>query len=263
MQSSSFAILGYGRFGSALASMLRRAGHALRVYDPRADVPGEFASPNMEAAIDGADWIVLAIPVAAMAGVLANLAPLLQPGQVVMDVGSVKLHPCAKMDEILGQRIAHVGTHPLFGPISLARGDRPLRVVVCASALHPDAAARAVELYRSIDCEVAEQDPASHDRAMARTHAMAFFIAKGLLNFGIDDSLHLAPPSFQGVQRMLDAVRGDAGHLFATIERENPFAAEARTQLIAALQAVNEELQSSEDDTSLSIPEGPDPHHGG
>ena len=37
------------------------------------------------------------------------------------------------------------------------------------------------------------------------------------------------PPSFKALARPIDAVRSDAGHLFATIQNDNPFAAAART----------------------------------
>ena len=97
-----------------------------------------------------------------------------------------------------------------------------------------------------------------HDQAMASTHALAFFIAKGLVDMGVDDDLTVAPPSFQGLQHMLAAVRGDAGHLFAAIQQENPFAAEARTRLIASLDRIHEQLLGDADDATLAIPGRPE-----
>ena len=248
-----FAILGYGRFGQAFADLLARAGHEVRIHDPQAEVPAALASASMVAAVDGAAWVVLAMPVPRMAEALAALKPHLGAGHTVIDVGSVKLHPCALMDEQLGDAIPHVGTHPLFGPLSLARGERPLRTVVCASARHPQTAERTRALFRELGCEVIDQDPATHDRHMAHTHALAFFLAKGLIEIGVDDDLSVTPPSFQGLKNMLAAVRGDAGHLFAAIQQENPFAAEARAQLLGALQRIDRQLASADDD-SLAIP---------
>lgn len=248
------ALFGHGRFGEAFAQMLVRAGHKVRVHDPHAPVPAELAADSIGAALDAARWVVLAMPVPQLRAALAALRPHLHGGHTVFDVGSVKLGPGAVMDELLGAEIPHTGTHPLFGPLSLARGDKPLRVVVCPCAGHAEAAARTAGLLRTLDCEVIDLDAASHDRAMARTHAMAFFVAKGLIDFGVDDAMMLAPPSFQGMRRMLDAVRGDAGHLFATIQRENPFAAQARADLLTALAAVHRQLQTAADDDSLSIP---------
>lgn len=64
----------------------------------------------------------------------------------------------------------------------------------------------------------------------------------------------MAPPSFQGMKHMLAAVRGDAGHLFGAIQRENPFAAEARAELLAELHRVHRQLLAEMDDDSLAIP---------
>jgi prephenate dehydrogenase len=255
--ATTFAVLGYGRFGKAFADLLVRAGHRVLAWDPHADIPATLATASMSAAVGAARWIVLAMPVPHMRAALLTLRPLLQAGQTVLDVGSVKLHPCALMDELLGADIAHVGTHPLFGPLSLARDERPRRAVICPAAEHPQAAAHAGELFRDLGCEVIVQDPESHDRAMARTHALAFFIAKGLIDLGVDDGLPVAPPSFQGMKHMLAAVRGDAGHLFAAIQRENPFAAEARAQLLAELERVHRQLLADADGDSLAIPGPP------
>ena len=254
----SIAILGYGRFGQAFSEMLVKAGHAVRAFDPNAAVPAELAAVSLAAAVDGAHWIVLAMPVPHMHSALLALRPLLHAGQTVIDVGSVKMHPCAMMDELLGAEIAHAGTHPLFGPLSLARGDRPLRVVVCASAQHPQAAAETKKLFVDLGCEVIAQDPTTHDRAMASTHALAFFIAKGLVNMGVDDDMTVAPPSFQGLKHMVAAVRSDAGHLFAAIQQENPFAAEARARLLESLSLIHRKLLTEADENgSLAIPNQP------
>jgi len=253
----SFALFGYGRFGRAFADLLQRAGHALRVFDPHADVPAALAAATPAAALAGAEWIVLAMPVPRMAEALRGLRPLLDPRQTVIDVGSVKQGPCALLDGVLGAAIPHAGTHPLFGPLSLARGERPLRVVLCPSARHPDAAARTRALFAALGCEVVEREPAAHDRAMAQTHALAFFIAKALVEMGVGEDLSLAPPSFLGLAHMLAAVRGDAGHLFAAIQRENPYAGEARASLLDHLAAIHQRLQADEG-AALSIP-GADP----
>lgn len=254
----TIALLGYGRFGQAFADLLHDAGHTVAVFDPQATVPAARQRASMAEAVHGAEWIVLAVPIPAMEGVLHELKPLLRDGQTVIDVGSVKEQPCRLMDELLGVNIAHAGTHPLFGPLSLARNERPLRTVLCASTLHPDAAIRTRVLLESLGCEVIERDAANHDRAMAETHALAFFIAKALVDMGIGEDLSLAPPSFLGLANMLAAVRGDAGHLFAAIQRENPYAAEARAALIEHLGAIHRRLSEVEG-AALSIPDMTEP----
>jgi prephenate dehydrogenase len=157
----------------------------------------------------------------------------------VLDVGSVKVGPATALAEVLGDEIAWVATHPLFGPLSLALAERPLRVVLCPSAAHPEAARAVRELYERIGCEVVEQTPEGHDRVMAHTHALTFFVAKGMIDAGAGMEVPFAPPSFQAIARTIETVRSDAGHLFAAIARDNPFAAEARKQLVSALSAID------------------------
>ena len=239
------ALLGFGRFGRALGSLLDEARIPFRALDPGVDVPQPVQAPGLHALVSGASLVVLAVPVPRTREALESLRPHLTPDQVVLDVGSVKVHPAADLEAVLGDAIPWVATHPLFGPVSLALAERPLRVVVCPSPRHPSAAVRAGELYRRIGCEVIEQTPEGHDRVMAHTHALTFFVAKGMLDAGAGMEVPFAPPSFQAISRTIETVRSDAGHLFAAIQRENPFAHEARRQLLQALAEIDRALDAT------------------
>lgn len=256
MNAERVALFGHGRFGEAFTGLLRQAGHDVRVIDPEARVPPELAATPADA-LAHAQWVVLAMPVRHLRNALVSLRPLLEPQHIVIDVASVKLNPVIWMDEILGAAIAHAGTHPLFGPVSLASGERPLRVVVCANRHHPQAAARTQALFEQLGCEVLQGDAASHDHAMAETHALTFYIARALIDMGIGEDVSMAPPSFLALKGMLDAVRGDAGHLFAAIQQENPYAEGVRQRLLETLGRIHQRLARDVDATALSIPEPP------
>jgi len=254
----TIAILGYGRFGRALGDLLLQNGQRFRAYDPGVEIPAEHGAASAEAAVEGAEWVVLAMPVPRMAAALRALRPQLRAEQTVLDVGSVKVGPCALLEEVLGEAIPHVGSHPLFGPLSLARAERPLRVVLCPSPRHPGAAVRARTWFEGLGCEVLEKDPETHDRNMAQTHVLAFFVAKGLLDVGVGGDMPFAPPSFLGLKYTLEAVQADAGHLFAAIQKENPFAAEARAKLVEALASIHRRLaedNGSEDYIPMAVPD--------
>lgn len=236
------AFLGYGRFGAALGALFQEAGDHVRAFDPGAEVPPSLRAPSLSALAAEAAYVVLAVPVPRLAEALAELRPHLREDQIVFDVGSVKVGPAAVMAASLGRAVPWVGTHPLFGPVSLLRGERPLRAVVCPSPLHPGAAESVRALLVRIGCEVLVQDADAHDRAMAATHALAFFVAKGMMDAGAPVDLAFAPASFQAVERLVAAVRADAGHLYGALHRENPYAAEARRALLAALSRADREL---------------------
>ena len=69
--------------------------------------------------------VVVAVPVAVMPTVFKAIAPHLQPGALVVDVGSVKMLPAQWMTELLPDYVEIVATHPLFGPQSVARDGLP------------------------------------------------------------------------------------------------------------------------------------------
>lgn len=236
--------VGYGRFGQALGERFREEGLPVLAWDPDRELPADLATADLADLASRARVLFLATPVAAMESTLAALRPHLTPDHTVLDVGSVKTGPLAAMSMGLGKDIPWCGTHPLFGPVSLARGERPLRAVVCPNPIHPSAADTAKELFTRIGCEIVEQDAEGHDEAMAEGHALAYFVAKAFLDADIDLSQPWSPPSVQAIARTVDAVRADAAHLFATLHRENPYAAGARRRLLDALERTDEALRA-------------------
>lgn len=255
MSSLDVALLGHGRFGRALADLAEDAGLRVGAWDPAAaiDAPRRWDDPV--SLVREASIVVLAMPVPSMRGMLERIATALTPEHLVLDVGSVKVIPAQAMADVLGASVPWAATHPLFGPTSLALAERPLRVVVCPNPSHPEAAARARAFYERIGCWTLEQDPHAHDKAMAETHALAFFVAKGMLDAGVDTKVPFAPPSFQAIARTVDVVRGDAGHLFAAICADNPYAGDARRRLLDALGAAHGMLGRPSEGSPPTIPE--------
>jgi prephenate dehydrogenase len=242
--ATDVAILGYGRFGQALAQLAQEAGLTTVAYDPAGGVPDDLAvaSPGHLAA--RAQQVVLAVPTEQTRNALWSLEAHLTPEHLVIDVGSVKHGAVQALNEVLGQRVPWVATHPLFGSSSVALGERPLLAVVCPNGSHPQAAGRARKFYERIGCVVAEQDAAEHDRAMARSHALAFFVAKALIDMQAGQDLPFTPPSFRAMARTIEMVRIDAAHLFVTIERENPYAAASRQEFLDALARIHSQLEA-------------------
>jgi len=249
-------IIGFGRFGSALAGLIREAGMAMQAWDPVTPIPDDLRAESPVALAQWAGLIVLAVPIPQTEAVLLDLRPHLEPRHIVIDVGSVKTVPCAVLDRVLGDEVPHVGTHPLFGPLSLARAD-PLQTILCPSPRHPEAAKRVRALFEALRSEVIEVTPEAHDRVMAHTHATAFFLAKGLLDMGVEET-PFAPASFRALSAVIETVRADAGHLFLAIQNENPYASEARAALISALQGIHERLEAPQDQSASSAMDLPD-----
>lgn len=258
MKSLGFA--GYGRFGQALSEIFSEQGFRVRAFDPHSLPPSGIAVGSIEELAASCEVCFVAVPVAAMPSVFSELKPLLRKNQILVDVGSVKMAPFQAMNDIIGSTQPWVASHPLFGPVSLARAEPGLRVVVCPNPQHAAAVKTVADLYRSIGCSIISLDPEAHDRIMGQTHALAFFIAKGMLDAEVPTDSPAAPPSFQAMARTIESVRGDAGHLITTLHRENPFAAEYRRRLLTVLgnldRRLNEEKSShpgAPEEAALSI----------
>ena len=249
---TTVAFLGYGRFGAALGALFREGGAQIRALDlawttAPAEPPEEVRARSIAELVTGADFVIVAVPVTEMRAAFEALRPALGPTQIVIDVGSVKVGPARAMAEGFGADVPWVATHPLFGPVSLSRGERPRNVVLCPNPLHAAAVERVAALFEGAGCDVIREEPEAHDRVMASTHALAFFIAKGLIDMGVPGHAPYAPPSFQAIERTVEAVRADAGHLFAVLHRENPYAAEARRRLLESLSSIDRRLDAPPD----------------
>lgn len=264
---ASIGLLGFGRFGRAFASLLQDEAMAVTAFDPHATIPRSIRAADIAELAQNAQCIMIAVPVREIDNALKNLRPHLKNTHLVIDVASVKQGPVHWMEKTLGADIPWIATHPLFGPMSIARGERPLRAVVCPNILHPHAAERARLLYERAGCTVIKEDADAHDRVMADTHALAFFVAKGMIETGAGKDVPFAPPSFQAMAQTIDAVRSDAGHLFYPIARANPYAAHARERLLKALTRIHADIAQtpeslpSQTPAPLEIPkpEGPAP----
>ncbi|WP_052453597.1 prephenate/arogenate dehydrogenase family protein [Celeribacter indicus] len=95
-------ITGYAR-SQATRDTAREIGLVDRVCDSAA------------AAAEGADLVVLAVPVGAMGAVAAEIAPVLKPGAVVTDVGSVKRSVLEAVLPQIPEGVQFVGSHPMAG----------------------------------------------------------------------------------------------------------------------------------------------------
>src|SRR5262245_45425409 len=114
--ASAIGLLGYGRFGRALAGLCQAAGVPVRAYDPGAAPPAEVAVGSVPELAAAAGTLFVAAPLDAIPAAVEGLAPHVGLDHLVADVGSVKVSPAAALERVLGARVPWVATHPLFGP---------------------------------------------------------------------------------------------------------------------------------------------------
>ncbi|MGH1329800.1 MAG: prephenate/arogenate dehydrogenase family protein [Paracoccaceae bacterium] len=119
------ALIGLGLIAGSMSHAMRRAGLA-------GEVVGTARSPETRQiaaeiglvdrvvetaaeAVDGADLVVLAVPVGAMEAVAREIAPHLAPGATITDVGSVKRAVIDAVAPHLPDNVHFIPAHPLAG----------------------------------------------------------------------------------------------------------------------------------------------------
>jgi prephenate dehydrogenase len=192
------AVIGLGLLGGSVAAAARRHGVSARVagasrsqdareFALRREWVDEVGSPAEAAA--GADLVVLATPVFAMADVLRALAPALRSDAIVTDVGSVKAQLADTLPGLLPAGVCYVGSHPMAGShergIEFARDDLfEESTCVVADTEKPEAQQRVCAFWQALGARAVIRDPAVHDDQVAWTshtpHVLAFGFAAAL-----------------------------------------------------------------------------------
>ncbi len=237
--AKTLGILGLGRFGRMTYEQLRALAPRVWTRDASKLVGLEGAASFEEAATS--EVVVLTVPISAMAETCARLAPLLRPGQLVVDACSVKVDPIRVMIELLPREVQILGTHPLFGPDSGKEGIAGLKIVLCPVRIDPLSYDRIREFLRALGLQVIEATPEEHDRQVARTQAIFHLLAQALGRLGWGEE-PIATPAPEAFFKQVASLRGDSFQLFQDMERRNPFAAEYRARFLEELRRIDGEL---------------------
>ncbi|MCG7622812.1 prephenate/arogenate dehydrogenase family protein [Epibacterium sp. Ofav1-8] len=198
------ALIGLGLIASSMFWAIKRAGLAGEVtgYARSAETRDtarriglcDRVCDTARAAVEGADLVVLCVPVGAMGAVAAEIAPALMPGATVSDVGSVKRHVIEEVAPHIPDGVHFVPSHPLAGtehsgPESgfAELFDNRWCLLVPVEGSAPEAVARLRALWEGMGAHVDEMDADHHDLVLAVTSHTPHLIAYTMV--GVADDL--------------------------------------------------------------------------
>lgn len=189
-------IFGVGLIGGSFALALRQAGQVAQIVGvgrsaeslARARELGiiDVAATDAAAAVDGADLVLLAAPVAQTESILSAIAPHLAPDAIVTDAGSTKSDVVAAARKALGGKIAQfVPGHPIAGREKhgpeAALADLYVNKKVVITALPENNAAdveRVAAAWQACGAVIHRLSPQEHDAVFASVshlpHVLAF-----------------------------------------------------------------------------------------
>ena len=199
------AILGAGLIGASIALAARESGAARAVimFDRDPDVRnrahalglGEIAD-SAEAAVAGAELVVLAMPVGAMVEAMAAIGPALAPGAIVTDVGSVKRSVAEALAPLAPPHAFLIPGHPIAGTehsgpeagfASLFKGR--WHILTPLADARPEYAAAVEKLaafWCALGANVEQMTPARHDVVLAVTSHLPHLIAFNIVAMAED-----------------------------------------------------------------------------
>jgi cyclohexadieny/prephenate dehydrogenase len=188
------ALIGFGLIGGSIARAARQQGlveeivTTARSAKTRARVVqlgivDAVVETNAEAA-DGADLVILCIPVGACGAVAQEIAPFLKPGAIVSDVGSVKGAVVRDMAPHLPPGVHFVPAHPVAGTEHSGpdSGFAELfinRWCILTPPANADAGAvdKLAEFWRALGANVEVMSAEHHDLVLAVTSHLPHLIA--------------------------------------------------------------------------------------
>lgn len=198
------ALIGLGLIASSMFWAMRRAGvagevtgyartQATRETARRIGLCDHICESAAEAA-DGADLVVLCVPVGAMGAVAAEIAPVLKPGATLTDVGSVKGAVIAAVAPHLPGSVHFVPAHPLAGtehsgPESgfAELFDNRWCLIVPTEDTDPEPVARLRAFWEALGAHVDCMSAEHHDLVLAVTSHAPHLIAYTMV--GVADDL--------------------------------------------------------------------------
>ncbi len=195
------AVIGVGLIGGSLARACRD-GIASRVIGLDVDQTHlqqalslglVDQADDLPVGVEGADLVVVAVPVGAIVGVVRAIAPHLAGGSIVTDVGSVKGDLVAEVEEEIPAGRAYVGGHPITGtersgPEASRAGlfRNSLCVLTPTSRTPAEALGKVTRLWEMVGSRVIPMDPFQHDRIFALVshlpHVVAYTLMAPLLS---------------------------------------------------------------------------------
>jgi prephenate dehydrogenase len=229
MSKPRIAIVGLGFVGGSIGLALRQAEAEFEVvgHDRERAAANQARKIravdktdwNLISTCEGADLIVMAIPVGGIKDTLAAIGPYLKPGCLITDTASIKSPVVGWAAEILPKEVHFVGGDPIVGDgetsggIDAARADLFSGAIYCltpTAGAAPDAVRLASDFVYLLGAKPYFLDPLEHDGLIAGVDHLPFVLSAALMGVTAEspswrEMRRLAGGAFENATRFVSA----------------------------------------------------------
>lgn len=237
-------IIGFGRFGK-LASRYLSQDYDVCVHT-RAEKASEISSTGARA-VSLAEAckqriVIPCVPISIFKDFLKDIAGLINPDALVIDVCSVKEYPIRWMQKILPDTVSILATHPMFGPDSAADSLEGRKICLCKVKI-TDSQYRKIKSYLAAKgLVVIEATAREHDEQIATSLALTHLIGRTLSESGATQ-LDIDTEGYKRLLHILEVVERDTWQLFTDMHHFNPYARKKRLEFLEVMQNLNARLE--------------------
>ena len=192
------ALIGIGLIGSSIALAARRQGlvdviaistRKQETLDEARDFNlGDIYTLDAAEAVRGADLVIICTPVGAYEGVMQAIAPTLEQGAILSDVGSVKGHVVRTLAPLVPEGVSFIPGHPLAGTehSGPSAGFPELFagrwcVLTPGPEVDPAQTEKLAAFWRAMGSQVEAMDAAHHDMVLAITSHIPHLVAYNIV----------------------------------------------------------------------------------
>lgn len=189
-----------GLIGGSVALAIKKAGSTTQIVGVGRSAESlknaldlgviDVATSDIASALEAADIVLIATPVAQTANILVSIKPFLDPATVITDAGSTKGDVLRCAQQVLGAQFHQfVGGHPIAGAeksgVSAATADLYANknvVLTPTSTTSTQAIQHVKNLWQTCGAHVSEMSAETHDSIFAAVSHLPHLLAFGLVD---------------------------------------------------------------------------------
>lgn len=249
---------GTGEMGQWFTHFFKEKGYEVTVWGKgsKIEIARKLEVPfalDLESTISESDILIVSVPINVTEDTIAEIAPKMKAGSLLMDFTSVKVKPLEAMRKFVPMDVEILGTHPMFGPtIQTIRGQTVILVPITGRS----------EKWFPVIRKLFEESGANVEITTAAEHDMLVSVVQGLthfayisigttidrLDFDVKKSRKFVSPVYDIMLDFVGRILGQNPYLYALIQMENPGVLEVHKTFIKECEEISSLVRAHDEE---------------